>query len=154
MSNVRQQILDAIETRLKLIVAGKVWTLPDSTTRTSVTTVKDVYPWRKVPLTPALCPAIAIYDTTSNLEDGTFGSFNHALEISIIGFIASSSPISAARELASDILACIGSDHRWSGLARWSEIQNMPLDMEQAGDVVAAGEIKLTVHYRTGLWQI
>lgn len=154
MSSVRQQIVDAIEARLKLIVSGKIWTLPDGLTHTCTTNVAGVYPWRKVPFSVAQLPAIGFWDTTSGLEDGTFGSFNHALEVNIVGFVSGSSSVNAARELNADILAAVGSDHRWNGLARWTEVQNMPLDMEQAGDVVAAGEIKLTVHYRTGLWKI
>lgn len=154
MSSIRQQIMDAIETRLKLIVAGKVWTLDDGATHTCTVTVKGVYPWRKVPFTPAMLPAIGIWDTASTLEDAPFGSFNHALEVNIVGVIAASSPVATARELTADMLAAVGSDPKWGGLAKWTIVEAMPLDMEPAGDVIAAGQLKLTVHYRTGLWQI
>lgn len=154
MSSIRQQIVDAIETRLGQIAVGKVWTLEDGSTHTCTVASKGVYPWRKVPFSPTQLPAIAIYDGGSTLEDGPIGSFSHALEVSIVGYIASSSPVNTARELAADILAAVGSDHRWGGLAQWSYVESLPLDIEPAGDVVAAGEIKLTVHYRTGRWQL
>ena len=149
MSSVRQQILDAIEARLKLIVAGKVWTLPDGSTRTSATTVKGVYPWRKVPFTPTLLPAIGIWDTESTPGDATLDGGCHLLQVSVVGFVVGSAAVDSARELSADILAAIGSDTTFGGLVEISTFDRVPLDMEQAGDVVSAGEIIVTATYRT-----
>jgi hypothetical protein len=159
MSSVRQQLVDALETRLGQIVSGKVWTLPTGATHTCTTTILNVCPWRKTPFSTAQVPAIAFWDTMALPGNSPFGSFDHRLQVTIAGFIsgkaaADKPAVNAARELQADILAAIGSDQRWGGLAQWTELENVPLDMEQEGDVVAACELQLTIYYRTGLWQI
>lgn len=154
MSSVRQQIVDALETRLSLITVGKVWTLTSGVTHTCTTAISGVYPWRKLPFTPAQLPAIAFWDSDSTLGDGALSLFTHKLDIDIIGYLTATAPIDGARALSADIIAAIGSDPRWGGLARYSEITANSLDQQDGGDVVAAAQLKLTIDYTTGLWQL
>ena len=147
--SVRQQIVDAIETRLSLIAANYQFTLRDGA-YTCGTTVKDVYPWRKVPFSPAQTPCIAFYDTEDQIEPATNKDAEHSLKIDIEGYLTGSTSITAARVLMADIFAAVESDRRWGGLARWTDIVAGDPVLNQAADVCAAVQVSLIVVYRTG----
>ena len=149
MSSKRQQIVDAVAARLGQIAVGKVWTLQDGASRTCTTAVKGVHPWRKIPFSSAMLPAIGFWDTESTPGEATLDGGCHLLQISVVGFVSGDASTDSARELNSDIMAAIGSDTTFGGLAELSIFNRVPLDMEQAGDVVSAGEILITVTYRT-----
>lgn len=152
--SIRQNIIDAIAARLGLIASGHVFTLETGGSYTCATSPAVVAVWRKTPFTPAQFPAVGIWDTRSTLDrEGIVGAFTHLLEVSIVGFLASSAPIGTARDLQADIVAAIGSDPRWSGLADETIVEELPMDAAQGGDIVAAVEIRVTIRYRAGLWQ-
>lgn len=151
--SVRQQIVDAIKTRLELIHLGHQFTLPDGV-YTCVTAPLSVTAWRLVPYSVAQTPAIALWDTGQTLEDGTIGKFTHQLEIAVVGFVSGSSAPAIARDMLADITAAVGSDPRWSGLAIWTEISDHTIKADQEADITAGCECKFTISYETGLWRL
>jgi hypothetical protein len=154
MSSIRQQIVDAIATRLRLIHSGHVFTLSDGD-YTCASTPLSVTEWKRVPYGLAQVPAIAFWDTESDLADGgPIGQFEHRLMLSVVCFTAGATAIDDARAMLADIVAAVGSDPRWGGLATWTEIGNHQLTVDQAADQVSATELKLVVIYRTSLWRM
>lgn len=153
MSSVRQQIVDAIAARLVQIAPGKVWSLPDGP-YTCTSAPKSVTPWRRVPYSPAQVPAIAFWDADSAHGEPPLAHHEHRLGITIVGFVAGNAAIDTVRALLADMVAAVGSDPRWGGLADWTEIDSQDIDVEQAGDVIAGCQISITVVYRTRLWRM
>lgn len=148
--SIRQQIVDAISTRLGLIHSGYGFTLPDGNYTCAVTPL-SVTAWRRVPYSLAQVPALAFWDTSSGIIDGPSSHHTHRLEITVIGFVAGSTSDDTARSLLSDVMAAVASDRTWGGLATWTEISDQVLQVEQSADVIAGCEIKLVVVYRTRL---
>jgi hypothetical protein len=156
MPSIRQQLVDAVATRLGLIHAGHVFALPDGTYTCEVTPL-SVTEWRKTPYGLAQVPAIAFWDTSATLGDSIIGRFEHRLEISVLCFTAGASAIDNARAMMADIAAAIGSDPKWttiSGINAWTEPGTKTLATEQAADVVSASEMTFTIGYRTPLWRM
>lgn len=152
-SPVRQQIVDAIVDRLEEIAVDKVYSLPFGE-HTCTSTIKGVYPWRKAPFSKQEVPAIKLDDEDASVRPGPVGEHEHGLKINLTVHVAGSTAASVARSLLADIVACIGSDPRWSGLAVWTELEAHALDVEQAGDIIAAIQVLFTVTYRTPLWRM
>lgn len=153
MAATRQQIIDAIQTRMKQIAPGFVFTLP-SAAYTCGSTIKDVYQWRKVPFSLAQVPAIEFRDTDDKVHPGPSTQHEHRLHIGLDVYFTGSAAVAAGRAAMQDIIAAIGSDPRWGGLARWTDIDDSNLDMEQSGDIIAGVQVNFTVTYRTPLWRI
>lgn len=150
----RQSIVDAIATRFGLIHAGHVFSLNDGD-YTCASTPLSVTPWRRVPYSTAQVPAIAFWDTTQSPgPEAPIGMTEHRLEIPVVGWVAGSSAETTARSMLSDIYAAVGSDPRWGGLAKWTEVQDQTINVDQEGDVVAGCELKLIVVYETTLWRM
>jgi len=151
--SIRQQLIDAIEARLETITVGKVFALR-SGDYVCQNTIKGVYPWRKTPFNPHELPAIEFWDASAETSPGEASRHAHELPIVLQVSTVGSQPASIARTLMEDIIACIGSDPRWGGLARWTNITAHGLMVEKAGDVVAGAQILFTVEYRTPLWRM
>lgn len=153
MSAIRQQLVDAIETRLGLIAPGHVFQLP-SGPHVCDNNILGVYPWRKVPFSQAQIPAIAFWDADAPVQPGPVSQHEHSLKIALEVHVAGNTAATTARSIMQDILAAIGSDPRWGNLARWTDIDSHEIAVDQAGDVIAGVSINFTVTYRTALWRM
>ena len=153
MSSRRQQIVDAVAGRMALIAPGHSFTLPDGT-YVCGGTIKGVYPWRKKPFSKAEVPAIKFNDEDAQVVPGPSTQHENRLSFTLEAAILSDTTASAARALLADIVAAIGSDPRWGGLAYWTDIQSHSVDLEQARDVISGVQILFTVTYRTPLWRM
>jgi hypothetical protein len=149
----RQQIVDAIETRLGQIAPGKVYQLPDGP-YTCGSSIKGVYPWRKAAFGKTEVPAIRFTDDNADVNPGPSTQHENKLQITLEGFVLGSTSASAARSLMADVVACIGSDPRWGVLAYWTDLHSHAIDVEQSGDVIAGVQINFNVTYRTPLWRM
>lgn len=157
---IRDQLVDAVKDRFGLIAPGHVFQLPDGPHTCSMYLVQapdgspGVYPWRKVPFSVQQVPAIAFWDTTDEVNPGPSTQHEHRVAFEAEIHIAGSTVATVARAMIADALAAIGSDPRWGGLARWTEIDSYTLAIEQAGDIVAGIQLRFTIIYRTPLWRM
>jgi hypothetical protein len=76
------------------------------------------------------------------------------LVLDLEAHVAGDTSTETARGILQDIIAAIGSDPKWGGLARWTDIDSHEINVEQAGDIVAGVLLKITVTYRTPLWRM
>jgi hypothetical protein len=152
-ASLRQQIVDAITSRLQEIRIGKVYQLPDGP-YTCENDIKGVYPWRKVPFSKAEIPAIKLDDTSAETSAGPASQHQHKLTFSLEVIVAGSSSASTVRSILADVVAAIGSDPKWNRLAFWTELDGHNIDVEQAGDIIAGAQLQITVTYRTSLWRM
>ena len=153
MSNRRQQIVDAIEARLELIQPGYTVTLPDGPYVCS-STVTKAFPWRKAPFSKTERPGVRFMDEDADVQPGPSTQHESKLNFTLEGMMSGTTSASSARALLADVVAVIGSDPRWAGLAYWTDIHTHAVDLEQAGDVISACRVLFTVTYRTPLWRM
>ena len=149
----RQQLVDAIEARLGQIAPGVVFTLPDGS-YTCSSSINGIYPWRKAAFGKTEVPAIRFTDDNADAKPGPSTQHEHKLKITAEGVVVGTTSASTARAMMADMVACIGSDPRWGGLAYWTELDSHAIDLEQAGDTIAGLQINFTVTYRTPLWRM
>lgn len=153
MSSRRQQIVDAIEARLGQIAPGKVFTLPDGP-YICTSTIKGIHPWRKTAFGKTEVPAIRFRDGDADVEPGPSTQHENKLRVVLDASILGSVTASVARALLADVVAVIGSDPKWGGLAYWTDITSHSVDVDQAGDVIEGVQVHFTVTYRTPLWRM
>lgn len=152
--SVRQQIVDAMAVRLGLIASGYEFTLNDGSSYVCASTPLTVTAWKRTPYQSSQVPAISFWDTAQSLGDGPIGFFEHRLEMTIAGFVTGSTSLATARDMLADICAAIGSDPKWGGLAKWTEITAQNLNAAQEGEIVAGCEVQIVVVYETALWRM
>jgi hypothetical protein len=137
--NIRQQIVDALETRMAAIGG-----------------IKKVAVWKVTDFAPAEHPVILIKDTVDSMpSDGVGkGKIDHELTIELTALFFGSTASSQAREVIASILAAIGTDSTFSGLAYDCVINSAELDIDETGKLISAAVIDMTVFYRSDLWTI
>lgn len=155
MPSIRQQIIDALAARLATIGPATTFTLSDGP-YTCGTTLGGggVVGWRKVAVSPAQCPAINFYDDDVEITGNPIGHHEHRMTVTIVGLLAGSDGLEDGRQLMADIVAVIGSDPRWGGLANWTDIEQQNISMEQMGDICVGCDIRIAITYRTTLWRM
>lgn len=142
--SIRQQIVDAIETRLKTILVTNGY---------QTNAGQKVFPWRLTVLGDADLPALCIYDTDCNISDvGTIGYFTHELQVDIEAIVTGSASRTDVRKMLEDIFKAIGVDRTWGNLAEHTEIQSHGINLEQAEKVIGAGQVRILITYRASLW--
>ena len=149
----RQQLVNAIAARLATIAPGVVFQLSDGP-YTCQSTIKGVYPWRKVPFSKAEVPAIKMDDADAKTTPGPSTMHEHKLAVDLEVHTLGATAASVVRAIMADIVAAIGSDPRWGRLAYWTDLDSHTIDVEQAGDIIGAAQINITVTYRTPLWRM
>ncbi len=137
--NVRQQIVDAIETRFKTITTANGYSLQIG---------NKVYPWRKTPLTIAELPAICFWDQSAEMERETLdGMTSHNLKISAALFVSSHTTPAQARAGINDMFAALATDTTFGNLVRVYMPTVHNITMEVDGDICGAGQIEFDVKY-------
>lgn len=137
--NIRQQIIDELQTRME-----------------SVTGVKKVTQWRVNDLAPAELPAINIKDTTDQMpSDGVIGRIDHSLEVELTAVIhRNDTAPTVSRQLIADMIQAIGTDPNLNSLAYDTVVNSADLNLDTTVTTYANATINITVNYRTGLWSI
>jgi hypothetical protein len=147
MSSKRQQIVDAIETRMKTIL---------TTGGYATNAGQRVYVWRTTPLADTELPALCLYDTTGevNEDGGIIGKFSHRLDLSIEAIASGSTTRSVVRNMIADVFKALGTDEYFGGLVETTSSPSHDINLEQADKLIGAGIVKFSVTYRTNQWEI
>lgn len=141
---IREQIIDNLTRRLEAIVAGK-----KIGSYTCEATPKGVHPWRKVPITPAECPAICLYDTKAiQAEEQPHGFHDYLLTIEITGVVTEKTLASVARGLLADIVNTVYADYTCGGLTMDLNVIDQNLDRVVVGETFVGLNATLVVKYR------
>jgi len=139
LANIRQQLIDALETRL-----------------TTISGINRVSVWRASDLAPSELPAILIRDTVDTMPaDGVgAGRIDHDLSVDITCMFSGNTSASNAREMIATIISAIGTDPLFGTLAFDTVLNSADLDLEDSAQLIAAAQISITIRYRSGLWSI
>lgn len=142
----RQQILSAIDTRLKTIktINGYETNLGNK-----------IYAWKATPLDDVDLPAAEYRDIANDhFKPAPIGSFRWALTIEI-GVITASgtTTISDIRKMIGDVYKAIGTDITWSTLAQWTEQPSDKVEIEQQEKTIGGAKIVFQIIYDAAKWQ-
>lgn len=141
MSTIRQQIVNALETRLKTITVANGY---------ATAIGSKVYPWRKTEIDEADLPAICFWDQSAEMQRETLkGATSHTLSITVALFVTGKTTPAQARDGLNDILKAIWTDPYFGGLAVQYVPKSHELTMEVDGDICGAGQVKFDLQYYT-----
>lgn len=167
MSSIRDQLRDKIKARMALIRQGQQVTIAYSGKIHEFGTDVGaaVMPWRRGDVLPEDTPCIGFADQRA---DGTYeGADNtqqaHGLVVEIVGFVGSAAGqdlndeqlAAMATGVLLDILAAIGSDPEWDGLAgAYTSLTGTEIELHPDGRALAAGIVNIRIDYYSPLWEV
>jgi len=139
--SIRQQIIDAVDTRLKTILVSNGY-------ETDVG--KYVDEWRAYPQELAKLPALVYRDSNATSES-TFGTHVHDLRVEIEVTASGATAPKTIRKMAADVTKAVATDLTWGGLAEDTRIEAQPQDIqiEQESKRIASTLLAFNVVYRT-----
>mgnify|MGYP001423093616 CR=1 FL=1 len=139
MSLVRQQIMDAVKTRLQSITVANGY---------NFNLGNNIYEWRIRPLAMATLPALVYRDVETDIE--LIEAHRNRLNIEIE--IISNSSIVDIRKMIADVYKAIGVDIQWGGLALNTYPRSDRIMREQEEQTITGAIINIIIEYRTKEW--
>lgn len=140
--STRQQIVDAVLTALVTIKTANNF---NSNAGRNVKELSDT------PVTTF--PALRVADTTAEVvTDGVeIGFHQHQMQLTVVAFETTREK---AREIVEDVVALMFDNRKWSGLARWTQLDRHEIEEQQADRKFVAATMQFTITYRTALGAI
>lgn len=155
--SVRQQIIDAMNTRFSLIkkTSGYHSDIGNNIQEWYTETTPD-------DLLAGLLPMMNIKDGNSEISIEVMGLFSHELAVDLeIYTTKGKTTADEMRLILEDVFTAIGTDDTWGGLAQYTifgdnEVgkRSINLVVEQYAKTIARVIISMKVLYRTNYWQI
>ncbi len=145
--SIRQLIINAIDSRLKLITIANGY-------ETNIG--GKVFEWRAVPVEEIDLPCIIYRDLSSvnsvlTIGIGGYHESNLNIEVEVICAAGSVTP-STIRKMLADVIKAIGVDATWSGLASSTDPVSDAITIEQNEKIIGGANITFTITYRTKRW--
>jgi hypothetical protein len=142
----RQQILEAVVTRLKTITTNNGYLLQIGT---------KVFDWKLNPLLPADLPAIEVRDREAPMElINLAGGMSHQLNMDIIIIASGITAAATARKGLEDIVKALQVDRTFGGLVQVYLPKSTSIEMQQDEQLLAAGQFTCELQYYTGPGEI
>lgn len=142
--SVRQQIVDAIKTRLQQILLGNGY-------QTDVG--KHVFRHEPMMIDDDDLPAL-IYRATTGDSRAVTGYHMHTLELEIVAVMDGRASDDTVREIMADVLKAIGTDPTWGGLAINTTPRGNDIQTDPANGKITASVQRFAIAYRTAEWAI
>ena len=143
MDSVRQQIVSAIDARLKgILISGGYETNAG----------QHVFDWRVEETEEDVLPALIYRDTTVESSVDSFSAHAHKMTVTILALATDSTPMAEIRKIIADVDKAIGVDHTWGNLAIMTERVGDTSEIEMAEKKYAASQITIAVTFRTVAW--
>ncbi len=142
----RQDIIDAIETRMKTILTSGGY---------ATNVGQRVSVWPTTPMAETALSELAIYDHDAEvMETGIIGQSRHELLVDIEVIIPGSDSRTDVRKALADINKALWSGLSLGGLCEPITILSNGINFEQAAKVLGAGIVKIRVPYYTAHGEI
>jgi hypothetical protein len=138
--SVRQDIIDALDARLKAILVTNGY-------ETDIG--QNVFDWLAEPLEEDDLPALIYRDTSVETTIDTIASFAHKMILNIMVAVANSTPMTTIREIIADIDKAIGVDHTFGNLALMTERISDEAGVEIDEKKYAGCQIVYAITFRT-----
>lgn len=145
MPTIRQQIIDAIQTRFEGITVVNGYNSDMGL---------HISQWKATPLNADDFPALEYRDIACNRVDGApIGFFRWALNMEIEIVTASgATTITDVREMLADVYKAIGTDETWGALAQWTEQPSDAVIIEQQDKIIGGAKILFNIVYDAPKW--
>jgi len=142
----RQQIIDAVRTRLQSITVTNGY---------DFNLGNHVLEWRTTMLNDNEMPGIVFRDIQNiKVERGPVAYFRWGLNIEINIITQGGTSITDIRKMLGDVYKAIGTDVRWGGLAILTEQPNNDeIQSEQQERKITGVSIRLQIIYDSPLWE-
>jgi len=136
---LRQQIVDAIEQRMKMIrqINGYETDIGE-----------NIFWWLESPLTIEDLPGMICRDRVNKRSAG-LGIYDNTMQVEIEAKNEGSMGSEDVRNIIADIERVVALDETWGGLAFGTEIVEDEIMVEQNEYTIAAVKLTLTIEYRT-----
>ena len=153
----RQQIVEALSTRLKSIRIGAQVTIDGQAYTYQSDIGRKVFEWRTTDLTPGEGEMLCFWDPIldPDEESASIGHLNHALQV-FIEYVAEKQRPEMARKVMADVRAAVGTDGTFGGLADGTSIVRVGNDLKAVlADRSLAGMLcVLEIRYSTPRWEM
>lgn len=149
MSARRQQIIEAVATRLRTISTGAGY-LTAAGAKVRVNPDKDTSA-----VDESDCPGITVRETGGSEGAGMAGENFGVLELDVTAhdiLTEGDDPDTSARQICVDLATAIGTDKTFDGLADDAILTDYQFSATQRGKRVASITQRLRLHYRTARW--
>lgn len=134
--SIRQQLISAIDTRLKTILVANGY---------ETNAGQNVFAWRDTALEAAELDAILYRDRTESRTPGVgVYEFTLPVEIQIV-----STSASQVRKILADLEVAIFVDESWGEIALNTELETDEMEIEQKETLFVAAGIIMPIEYRT-----
>lgn len=142
--STRQDIVDAIDTRLKTI---------KTTAGYKTNAGNNVFDWLDRDLADSELDAIIYRDKSSVMDMSDFDSKMSSVIVEIEVKTKSTTTTAAqVRKMIEDVYKAIGTDETWGGLA----LQTMPktddINVQQSDKITGSGTIMIEIQYESAKW--
>jgi len=152
---IRDQIMDAIEARFQLIQVGYDFTVNGAVIPCQTNVGSYVFKRRVVPMDSKETEMLVFVDTESkpSAVAGGYTQFELLVEIGC-QVRGGDDPLGDATKRAADVLAAIGEDPSWGGLAEGSRLVDADLDFHVVGKVLAGFAVPIRITYQAPNWTL
>lgn len=149
----RDQIIAAMETRFKLIAVGHVFTVNGAAYACQTDVGQFVFKRRVVPMDESETEMLIFVDTTAPAKPVAGGYTEYELTVEIGGEVrGGDDPLGEAGKRADDVLAAIGSDPTWGGLADGTTLNTADLDFQVNRKIMAGFVVPVKIRYQAPNW--
>lgn len=139
MADKRQQIVDAIRTRLAGILVANGYNTDIGL---------HVFEWKVTAFADSDLPAVTFRDTDPKIRELTGGMQEVSLPIEfIVGAASGATTMQVIRAAIKDVLSAINSDFTWGGLAWDTSIDTIEAFAEHEGKLTGLAKIGTTIKY-------
>jgi hypothetical protein len=148
--SIRQQIISALDTRLKTILVANGY---------ASNVGQHVYEWRSADLEESSLPGIIYRDISSGealpvtiMAADSKREFPLDVEIDIHVKTGATSAPAQMRSMIADVIKAIGTDPTFSALAVMTEYNGDETSVEQQERTMGSATMRFRIIYRTKLW--
>ena len=146
MKPIRQQVMEAIQTRLESVLVSAGY----------LTDVGlNVFHWRDPqgePFQPKEKPCCFIRDASSEITPLDNTVHEHAVSVEIGALVDRSDAAAVMRDIEADLFQAIGVDKTFGGLCYYCQTSGTQSDVKTTGEKNAVVRIMLELRYRTPAW--
>jgi hypothetical protein len=142
--SIRQQIITALDTRLKLI---------KTTGGYKTNAGNNVFDWLDRDLADTELDAIIYRDRTDDIQHNLIDVYTHKVRVEIEAKAKSAATTaSQIRKIMDDILKAIGVDDTWGGLAQDTNPLSTEIDIQKSDKIAGEAKINIEIEYDASKW--
>jgi len=143
--SIRQQLIDKIDARLKLIKKTGGYKTDAGT---------NVSDWPDHDHEKAKLPSIVYKDPSNTKTADSTKIWDNDLTVELeLRAAAGTTAAESLREIIEDVYKAIGTDETWSGLAQKTIPVSEEMDVQQGDQKIALAKLQIRIKYQTTKWQ-